>query len=97
MQIFLNGNSVEVTEKTGLDSIRSNLTKMGLQFKRRLQHTSKIDNEITCCVEHTTSTKVANSAQILVNVFIGSNIVSVYYCIIIIIISLSSSLRSLEC
>jgi hypothetical protein len=51
---FLKGSAVEFTEKTELDSIWSNLTKMGLQFKRRFQHMSKIDSEIACCVEHTT-------------------------------------------
>ena len=50
---FLKGNAVEFTEKTGLDSIWSNLNKMGLQFKRRFQHMSKIYSEIACCVEHT--------------------------------------------
>ena len=99
---FLKGNAFEVTEKTGLDSIWSNLTKMGLQFQRRLQHTSRIGSEkshVVLSIQRDASTKFANSSQILVN-FLLKVILYLYsnYCIIIIIIiSLSSSLRSLEC
>jgi hypothetical protein len=92
---FVRGNAVEVTEKNGLDSIRSNLTKLGLQFKRKLQYMSKIDSEITCCVEHTTwcVDKIRKLSSDSREFFIESNIVSLlllllyYYYIIIIITS----------